>query len=371
VPEQSRSRKPKRDAPEATYAPSQEPAAPSDAERLPFIPLTDAPAAGGGPALLSDARLPAVQRQRVAAWVGRTRGNRRLGRMIASARRAGDAVQREVATAPTTFEQRIREAIEGPGTDIQAIYSTLRTVSVAERTAAARGSVIMGLLRGNLSDTELDRAAILLAAGLPDADRGRVAAGIYDLSAAPAGRIRDAVGLLLVSEELVDRNTARRILDGDVSAHYIEDLNQPPNVAATVTGYGRDPAIWSLYYQPGSTTEMVWGPVGADGFRIPGTGHICGHRSLSLNRWKTLLVHETSHARNPDPTTPLLNYKSEFRAYWVAEYRVIADLNERARQIKGHILFSYPAIKAVYDADATVKAAIDAHTRPDGNITNI
>jgi hypothetical protein len=169
----------------------------------------------------------------------------------------------------------------------------------------------------------------------------------------------------------VDRNTAQRILDGAVSAHYIEDHTQPPNVNNVVTGYGRDPAVYTLYYRPGSTTEMVWVQTNADGFRILGTNIICGWRRLSLERWQTLLVHETNHARTPDHTTPLENYQNEFRAYWVAEYRGVADLDERARQIKAHVLGGYPAINAVYVADTTVRRAIDTYVRPDGNITNL
>lgn len=107
------------------------------------------------------------------------------------------------------------------------------------------------------------------------------------------------------------------------------------------------------------------------GFRISGSNIICGQRSLSLERWQTLLVHETNHARTPDPTTPLESYKSEFRAYWVAEFRTVANLDERARQVKAHVLRDYPPIRAAYDSDAAVRMAIDAYTRPTGNITNI
>ena len=101
-----------------------------------------------------------------------------------------------------------------------------------------------------------------------------------------------------------------------------------------------------------------------------GFNQIFGWRSTSPDRWKTLLVHETNHARNVDPHTPIENYKSEFRAYWVAEYRTVADLDARARRIKEHVLRDYPAIRAAYDADPAVKTAIDGHTRPDGNVTN-
>jgi hypothetical protein len=66
-------------------------------------------------------------------------------------------------------------------------------------------------------------------------------------------------------------------------------------------------------------------------------------RSLSLWRCQTLLVHETNPARSPDPTTPLEAYQSEFRAYRVAEFRGVADLDRRARQVKQHVLDHYPS----------------------------
>jgi hypothetical protein len=53
----------------------------------------------------------------------------------------------------------------------------------------------------------------------------------------------------------------------------------------------------------------------AVGFRIVGTNMVCCFRHLPLQRWVSLLVHETSHARSPDPATPLEAYQGEFRAY--------------------------------------------------------
>jgi hypothetical protein len=167
----------------------------------------------------------------------------------------------------------------------------------------------------------------------------------------------------------VDRNTAQRLVAGDVIAGYIDDLQQPPDVDNVVRGHGYNPAVWTIYYLPGSTQMMVV-QKNFVGFRPVGTNRIFGSRSASADRWKTLLVHETNHARNVDPATPIESYKSEFRAYWVAEYRTVANLDERARQIKEQVLRGYPPIKAAHDADPAVKTAIDGHTRPDGNLTN-
>ena len=102
-------------------------------------------------------------------------------------------------------------------------------------------------------------------------------------------------------------------------------------------------------------------------------GRFCGFKASPVARWKGSLVHETSHALNKDTKhagDSFDRYKGEFRAYWVAEYRGVANLGVRAQQIKAHILGDYPQLKNRYNADAAFKAQVDGHTRPDGNVTN-
>ncbi|MBN1316568.1 MAG: hypothetical protein JXA42_13915 [Anaerolineales bacterium] len=257
----------------------------------------------------------------------------------------------------------------GWGTDEATLFRLTSSAPADQRRAVIGNSGIMGRLRGELSGDDLLTVARNLANGLRTEEQVAVANGLFDLSAAPEGVIRNATGLLMLSTVVVDRNTAARILDGRMNVHYIEDLTQPPDPAALVTGYGYDPADFTVYYKPGSTTETMLVQTNAVGFQAT-TTDICGMRTLSLDRWKTLLVHETNHALNPDYSTPLIQYKSEFRAYWVAEYRNVADEDQRAQQIKAHILAGYPVIAAAYNGDEAVRNAIDAHTRPDANITN-
>lgn len=259
--------------------------------------------------------------------------------------------------------------MEGWGTDEATLFRLTANAPADQRRAVIGNSGIMGQLRGELSGDDLWTVGRNLANGLRTEEQVAVANGLFDLSAAPSGVIRDATGLLMLSTEVVDRNTARRIINGSMNAHYIEDLTQPPDPAALVTGYGYDPALYTVYYKPGSTTETMLVQTNAVGFQAT-TTDICGMRTLSVDRWKTLLVHETNHALNPDYSTPLIQYKSEFRAYWVAEFREVADLDQRAQQVKAHILANYPAISAAYNSDEAVRNAIDAHTRPDGNVTN-
>jgi hypothetical protein len=188
----------------------------------------------------------------------------------------------------------------------------------------------------------------------------------------PDGPARNAATQLRASSQEIDRNTAQHLADGSITAYYMDDLRQPPNVDTLVRGWGYDPTVYTAYLEPPGNTEYMLVQRNSSGFRRQGTSKIFGWRRLSVDVWQTLLVHETNHALNPNVTAPVERYKSEFRAYWVAEFRGVADLDDRARQIKAHILRDYPIISVPYN-DAThpeVKQQIDAHTRPDGNVTN-
>jgi hypothetical protein len=101
-------------------------------------------------------------------------------------------------------------------------------------------------MRGRLGREASVEVARSLARDLDADHRIRAAQALLDLSAAPEGKIRDATGLLMISDEEVNRNTADRILGGDVAVHYIEDLSRPPNVESLVSAYNRDPADWTF-----------------------------------------------------------------------------------------------------------------------------
>ncbi|MBN1316570.1 MAG: hypothetical protein JXA42_13925 [Anaerolineales bacterium] len=371
--------------------------------------------------LLGDSRIHAGKRQKLASWINRTRGNQYLQRVIDASAPERGSIQRdgdEEGGEEQSIEDRLNAAMEGWGTDEDAIMDAIRDASDPEKQAILNNPTLMSRLADELSRSDMlqvleglnapiadrlyaamegwgtdedtimrltanatdgEKRALLadstmmarLKDDLTEAELLNVAKNLVNVSGLPAGKIQDAAALLAVSPLEVDRNTALRLVNGDVVARYIDDLSQPPNVDTLVTSYGRDPADWTLYYKYGSTTDLLWVQKNAQGFRVVGEPNIYGFRRLTLDRWQTLLVHETNHARNVDPSTPLENYKSEFRAYWVAEFRGVEDLDERARQIKAHVLNGYPLIKAAYDADETVRNAIDAHTRPDDNITNI
>jgi hypothetical protein len=196
---------------------------------------------------------------------------------------------------------------------------------------------------------------------------------LVDVSALPAGKIQDAVAQLAGSELEIDRNTANHILEGDVTAYYTEDLQQPANVNAEVTAAGLNPTAFTVYLEPPDNTKKLFVQLNAIAFTNMDSSKIFCLRSNSLPTWKTLLVHETNHALNADAAHPgasFERYKGEFRAYWVAEYRNVADLNVRSQQIKAHILGGYPLLNNRYNADAAFKVQVDGHTSPDGNVTN-
>jgi hypothetical protein len=195
-----------------------------------------------------------------------------------------------------------------------------------------------------------------------------------DLSKVPEGRLREAAAELSQSDEILDRNTARQLADGNVIAHYYEDLAQPSDVDTKLRGWGLDTSVYTVYLHPVTGDEMVVQKNSEGSLNVSSGSHLFMKRSMSLSRAKEILVHETNHAINPHVTATtdaLERYKTEFRAYWVAEFRSVTDLDERARLVREHILSLYPIIKTEYDAKPAVKTAIDSYTRPEGDLTNL
>lgn len=252
----------------------------------------------------------------------------------------------------------------------QAIALDLAKASASEKQALLTDAAIMMRLKSELAEDAWLSVLRTLISSLDEQTATPVLDNLLQASGLPEGNIRQATALLAVSDQDVERNTALRLINGDVTATYIEDLDQPANVEDIVRGYGYDPASFTVYYEPGTTIEMIVMTT-AEGFRRQNTRMIFGLKSLSLKRWQTVLVHETNHARNPeDSRDPVAYYKSEFRAYWVTEYRGFADLDLQADLIKQHILRDYASISEAYHHHQAVKNAIDGHTRPDGNLTN-
>lgn len=193
-----------------------------------------------------------------------------------------------------------------------------------------------------------------------------------NVSSLPAGPIRAAVLKLSQSDQKIDRNTARQLAEGHVQAFYYEDLAHPTDpIEDLLAGYGiaaAEAAKYTIYLHPITKAEMVVQK------NFTGSRHgtaIFGSRKHRVEDWALLLVHEANHVVNPPVKNILDKYKSEFRAYWVAEFREISNLNERAKQVKKNILHDYVDIRDAYNKDLDVKVAIDAYTRPEGDLTNV
>lgn len=301
--------------------------------------------------LLGDNRIPASSRQKLAGLIGSLRGNQYIQRIIEASTQEKGSVQRD--DQPQTIEDKLKDAVEGWGTDEDAIFDLAKNASDDEKRAILANSDLMEQLRDDLDEQDLLKVAKYLV----------------DVAGVPAGIIQDAIAELALSSELVDRNTTLRIVNGDVTAGYIDDLQQPPLVELLVLAYGNDPRDYTLYYLPG-TDKVMMAQKDFTGFQAFDLPYIFGLENQSIDVWKKLLVHETNHARNPASSTPFEYYRSEFAAFWVADYRNIEDLDQRALKIKNHILQYYPHIKAAYDTDIDVKIKIDNYTRPFSNVTN-
>jgi hypothetical protein len=212
---------------------------------------------------------------------------------------------------------------------------------------------------------------ILLKQEFSQGQFNKLVKDLINLSHLPAGVLQDTVADLLYSPEEIDRNTAKGLINQRLTVYYFESLTHASDEADVLKKNGYDAAKYSVYNSPPGSKGPLIVPHNAMGFWIQGTSVIVGYQSRSLADWKIILVHETNHALNPvSGLDPVKNYITEFRAYWVSTYRGVANPDDRASQIKAHILKEYPLISEPYNKKADVKKAIDAYTRPDGNLLN-
>ncbi len=267
------------------------------------------------------------------------------------------------------IELRLEREFKGWGDSggLSAALTLFGGATDAQRTTILGNAGLIAKIRTALTfaNVELLRTNITNAAA-----RQALAHAIVET--VKAGVVRTAAEELLISAEAVDRNTAVRILNGSIIPMYFSELSQPADVNARLTALGFSTTDFTIYYSPVDRSEMIV-QRNAQGTQVG--NYIIGDSALSTARWREILVHETGHAINPQtnddtPEHALDRYRSEFRAYWVAEFRGVADLDERARQIRAHILSAYPRLNGYYTANADFKTAVDAHTRPDGNVLN-
>jgi hypothetical protein len=194
-------------------------------------------------------------------------------------------------------------------------------------------------------------------------------------AAATGDILKDALAELRASSELVDRNTAQAIDEGTMKVRYLDDLALDPKSDDLLDGWGFDKTKYAVRMCPSGERRVIQRNAEGSAHHDCGTSWLFVAKTVSVSRMRELLVHETNHAMRLDEGTMAAadsfdRYKDEFQAYWVAEFRGVKDLDDRAKQIRAHILADYPALGARHGTDAKFAALVDAHTRPDGNVLN-
>jgi hypothetical protein len=195
---------------------------------------------------------------------------------------------------------------------------------------------------------------------------------------APAAKgdvVQDALTELRASADATDRNTAKAIDAGTMTVRYLEDLKVHPDSDALLDGWGYDKTKLIVRLCPNGEQRVLQRNAEGAAHDDCGKAWLFVAKTVTVARMRQLLVHETNHAmrvtEGPRPTQESFErYKDEFQAYWIAEFRGVADLDARAGQIRQHILRDYAAIAARYNTDNAFKALVDAHKRPDGNVLN-
>ena len=252
-------------------------------------------------------------------------------------------------------------ADRSPAPLAEALLKAGETLSAEELTRLQQA-------HGNANVSRLIQRALLARDG-PDAGTAPPAAP----PPATGDLITDVLTQMRTSSELVEQNTVAEIDGGRITARYIEDCPVDSNSDALLDGWGIDKTSFVVRDHPVTNEQMVI-QRNADGFQH---GHdIFIARTAAVDRAKNILIHEVNHALRfheaggTDPANSFARYKDEFQAYWVAEFRTVPDLDDRARQIRAHLLASYPALKGRYDTDADFKELVDNYTRPDANVLN-
>jgi hypothetical protein len=148
-----------------------------------------------------------------------------------------------------------------------------------------------------------------------------------------------------------------------------------PNSDALLDGWGFDKALYTVRVCPNGEQLVIQNNAQGTAHDGCGTSWLFVARNVDVARMRSILVHETNHAMrldegSHDAADSFARYQDEFQAYFIAEFREVADLDDRARQVRAHILRDYPAISARYGTDAAFKALVDGHTRPDANVLN-
>ena len=249
--------------------------------------------------------------------------------------------------------------------------------SAGTRPAGAEPHVELALgLQQTAGNVRLQRA---LAGGLlqrqpPDAAPAPAPApSPTPAPAAGTGVIQQALAQMRTSAEPIEQNTAAEVDSGRIIAMYIEDCPVDPDNDALLDGWGYDKTQFIVRLHPATKERMVV-QTNADGTQSG--NHIFIARAATVDRARTILIHEVNHAMrlheggHTDAADSFDRYQDEFQAYWVAEFRGVADLDERARRIRTHILGGYPALRARYDTDEDFKELVDNYTRPDANVLN-
>ena len=187
--------------------------------------------------------------------------------------------------------------------------------------------------------------------------------------------VQDALTALRASADATDRNTAKAIDAGTMSVRYMEDLTVDPNSDALLDGWGFDKTKLIVRLCPNGEQRVLQRNFEGAAHDDCGTEWLFVSKTVTVTRMRQILVHETNHAmrldEGPRPATDSFDrYKDEFQAYWIAEFRGVADLDARAGQVRQHILRDYPPLGARYNTDNAFKALVNGHKRPDGNVLN-
>ncbi len=206
----------------------------------------------------------------------------------------------------------------------------------------------------------------------------------------PDGIAKRTVEAMAQSANDVEYNTARALCSGNVTIMMFSELTKPPNQAELIAA--NFPGVQGTVYENPSSVNVV-GTAAANYFIVSDNANACHinctriicikDQTSDVDGLKTTLIHESSHAINAVQDLrnamtynhTFATYLSEFRAYWVADFGSIADLEQRADTIRQHIIRNYAGIQTALAfemgrGNMWLHDRIWETRRPEGNTTN-
>ena len=186
-----------------------------------------------------------------------------------------------------------------------------------------------------------------------------------------SGVFEQAIEQMYWSTSPIEKNTARKFTSGAIQGFYFNELEIIDELADGMIQV-RTPSR--------AVTRIAKDRLNlADGMYVG--ANVIIRDSLSLEKAKDTIIHETNHSLNYQHDTRILGklredsdgmdinavwtYIKEFRSNWVGNFRTITDLDQRAAKIREKVVLGYPVVALEFQNNPKFEHFVKNYNRPD------